>query len=109
MNAIENPAPGLSSVQAGVQIVQAMVQCGMNGAAYEGQSDDLFGLMQSFAMDELRNNHQADIVAAGYRVESVDIEDVTHDSNENTPMALAYWAATSVFFRKVYQAAASAA
>lgn len=91
-------APGLSTTQAGVQIVQRMAQCGMAGADYERDSNDLFGLMSEFAMREI----QADFPQAT-------LEQATHEDNENTPMAEAFWAATSLFFRKVYQAAAAAA
>lgn len=95
----ENQAPGLSTTQAGVQIVQNMVQCGCGASDYEQQSDDLFGLMSEFAIREIQAN--------GFPQATLEI--ATNEANENTPMAEAYWAATSLFFRKVYQAAAAAA
>ena len=49
----ESQAPGLSTTQAAVQIVQNMVQCGMSGAAYEQQTEDLHGLMAEWAIREI--------------------------------------------------------
>lgn len=95
----ENGAPGLSTVQAGVQIVQSMVQCGCGSDSYQEQSNNLFGLMDDFAMAEIKANGFPQATAAV-------VED---EANENSPMTEAYWAATSLFFRKVYQAAAAAA
>lgn len=102
-----NP-PGLSPVQAAVQIVQNMLQCGMTGDEYVSQSENLHGLMADFAFGEVRDEYQAHMREADPSY-VLTLDEVTHEDNENTPMALAYWAATSLFFRKVYQAAAAAA
>lgn len=102
--------PGLSPVQAGVQIVQNMVQCGMDGKHYTREIESLHALMADFAMRELRANHAA-LIRETLEVRDphgVTVEDVTDEQHENTAMAEAYWAATSLFFRKVYSAAASA-
>lgn len=90
----------LSATAQAVQLVQDMVQCGMTGARYEDEVSTLHALMSEFAMQECRAN--------GMRPE-LTLEWVTHEDNENTPEAEAYWRQTSVFFRKVFQAAAAAA
>jgi hypothetical protein len=106
MAQMNTSAPGLSSVQAGVQIVQNMVQCG--GCDYASQSEDLFGLMQSFAFEEIRAEYEAHLREADPSY-VLTLDEVIAEENDGTPMAQAYWAATSLFFRKVYQAAAAAA
>lgn len=90
--------PGLGPVQAGVQIVQDMIQCGMSGQDYEAQLRALHMLMSDFARREMRGIYAQDL-----------IDTATDEENENDPAALAYWAATSLFFRRVYSASASAA
>jgi hypothetical protein len=101
--------PGLSTIQAAVQIIQNMAQCGMSGADYERDIENLHGLMSEHAFRELRTNNPREIAAAGYAPSSLQLIEVTHEQNENTAMAEAYWAHTSAFFRKVYQALAAAA
>ena len=94
----ESQAPGLSTTQAAVQIVQNMVQCGMEGARYEQQMSDLHALMAEWAIREIQKDHPG-----------VTLEQATHVDNELQPYAEAYWAATSAFFRKVFQACAAGA
>lgn len=94
----ESQAPGLSTTQAAVQIVQNMVQCGMEGARYEQQMSDLHALMAEWAIREIQKDHPG-----------VTLEQATHEDNELQPYAEAYWAATSAFFRKVFQACAAGA
>ncbi len=94
----ETQAPGLSTTQAAVQIVQNMTQCGMNGAHYEKQVEDLHALMAEWAIREIQKDHPG-----------VTVEQATHEDNEMQPYAEAYWAATSSFFRKVFQACAAGA
>lgn len=101
-------APGLSPIQAAVQIVQNMIQCGMEGARYEQQMSDLHALMAEWALGQIRAEYEQHMreVDPDY---VLTLAEVTDEANENTPMAEAYWAATSAFFRKVYQACAAAA
>lgn len=101
-------APGLGTVQAAVQITQNILQCGMCGETYERDVETLHGLMSEFAFNEMRDEYQAHMREADPSY-VLTLDEVTHEDNENTPMALAYWAATSLFFRKVYQACAAAA
>lgn len=100
--------PGLSPVQAAVQIAQNMLQCGMTGDEYVKQSENLHGLMSEFAFAQVREDYEPHMREADPDY-VLTLDEVLHEDNENTPMALAYWAATSVFFRKVYQAAAASA
>lgn len=94
-----------SPVQEGVELVQRMVQ---GGEADQALVNRLHELMSRFAFAEIRSEYEGHLreTARGY---VLTIEEVTDESNEHTPMAEAYWAATSLFFRKVYQAAAAAA
>lgn len=85
-----------------------MAQCGMGGDDYERESGNLFGLMSEFAFNEIRDQYQTHLRETDPDY-VLTLDEVLHEDNENTPMALAYWAATSLFFRKVYQAAAAAA
>lgn len=94
----EPQAPGLSTIQAAVQIVQNTVQCTMDGRSYEKQMEDLHGLMAEWSIREIQKDHPG-----------VTLDQATHEDNELQPYAEAYWAATSAFFRKVYQACAAAA
>ena len=91
----------LSNVQMGVQLVQNMIQCGMNGAEYERRLQDLHAHMSDFAMTEFRS--------VGLIDRTVPVEVVTDEQNETTRMAEEYWRQTSVFFRKVFQACAAGA
>jgi len=91
----------LSNVQMGVQIVQEIVQLGMQGDRYEKQIQDLHAHMSDFAMTELRS--------VGLIDRTVPVEVVTDEQNETTRMAEEYWRQTSVFFRKVFQACAAGA
>jgi hypothetical protein len=100
--------PGLSPIQAAVQITQNMLQCGMSGADYERDIENLHGLMSEYAFDQIRDQYQGHMREADPDY-VLTLEEVLSDENDDTPMALAYWAATSAFFRKVYQAAAAAA
>ncbi len=107
---MNNPvqAPGLSTIQAAVQIVQNMVQCGMSGPDYEADVGNLHGLMSEFAFGQMRAEYEGHLREADTAY-VLTLDEVLAEENETTPMALAYWAATSAFFRKVYQAAAAAA
>lgn len=97
-----------SPVQEGVELVQNMVQADMSPGAYGAAIERLHSLMSKFAMHEIRSEYEAHMreTDPGY---VLTLEEVTADSNEDTPMAHAYWAATSLFFRKVFQAAAVSA
>lgn len=100
--------PGLSPIQAAVQIIQNMLQSGMDGETYVRESQNLFGLMAEWSLGQIREQYETHMreVDPDY---VLTLDEVTSEDNENTPMAEAYWAATSAFFRKVYQAAAAAA
>lgn len=101
-------APGLSPIQAAVQIVQNMIQCGMQPITYAQQMEDLHALTAEWALGQIRAEYEQHMreVDPDY---VLTLAEVTNEANENTPMAEAYWAATSAFFRKVYQACAAAA
>jgi hypothetical protein len=96
----------LSPVSEGVSIVKDMVQLTYNGAMYEEKAERLHKLMETFALAEIRPVYEPQLREAdpGY---VLTVEDVA--SNDETPMAEAYWAATSLFFRRVFQACAAAA
>lgn len=100
-----NVAPGLSPIQAAVQIVQNVIQC---GSSQSKELDDLHALMSAWAFDQIKDEYQAHMREVDPEY-VLTVEEVTDEANENTPMAEAYWAATSAFFRKVYQACAAAA
>jgi hypothetical protein len=100
--------PGLSPVQAAVQIIQNMLQCGMSGVEYERNLRDLHGLMADYAFAGMRHSYELHLRETNPDY-VLTIEEVTSEENENTPMAEAYWAGTSAFYRKVYQALAAAA
>jgi hypothetical protein len=91
-----------------VQIIQNMLQCGMSGAGYEHELENLHGLMAEWAFAQMREQYEQHLREADPSY-LLTIEEVTSEENENTPMAEAYWAATSAFYRKVYQALAAAA
>lgn len=91
---------GLTPTQIGVNIIQQIVQLGMEGASYERSLNDLHGVMSDYAMAECRaNGMSADLT----------LEQVTSDEMDASPEAEAYWRQTSAFFRKVFQACAAAA
>ena len=102
--ATTNGAPRPSPVQQGVTIMQNLVLAGTTGERYVAEVNRLHGLMADFAMAELRTNSGFTIAA-----ENMTAEQVTSENIDGTPMAEAYWAATSLYFRKVFQAAAAAA
>lgn len=103
-----NQTGTLSPIQRAVQIVQNMIQCGMASTSYYTEISTLHGLMSAWALEQIRGDYEPHMreVDPDY---VLTLDEVTSEANENTPMALAYWAATSMFFRKVYQAAAAAA
>lgn len=100
---------GLNPVQIGVKIVQDVMICGTDGPDYEKQLATLHGVMSDFAMREIKTNNPRELAEIGKAPGNVLVEDVTSEENENTAIAEAYWAATSMFFRKVFQACAAAA
>lgn len=95
-----------SPVQEGVEIVQRIVQLG--ATTYDQDIARLHELMSRFAFAEIREQYENHLRETDPDY-VLTVEEVTDEANENTPMAEAYWAATSAFFRKVYQAAAAAA
>lgn len=96
----------LSPVQQGVNIVTEMAQLGMSGERYGESVSALHTLMAESAFAEIRGEYQEHMreVDPAY---VLTLEEVTSEANEGTPMAEAYWAATSKFFRRVYQACAA--
>lgn len=94
----------LSPVQQGVQIVTEMVQLGMSKAAYEEKVGALHGLMADAAVAEIRSALPEHVsIMAPQAI----YDYVTAEENEGSIEAEAYWAATSKFFRRVYQACAA--
>lgn len=99
----------LSPVQQGVAHVQNIIQAGMEGARYEEAVEDLHRQMSAFAMAYVREKgYEAHLKEADPDY-VLTVEEVTSEWNEDTPMAECYWEGTSLFFRRVFQAAAAAA
>lgn len=102
------PGAKLSLVQEAVQIVQNIVQCGMDPSSYADEIQNLHCGMAAYALDEVRKAFPGYIPKeVGYQGLVEEVEFVCRD--EVHPAYETYWAATSTFFRKVYQAAAAAA
>jgi hypothetical protein len=96
----------LSPVQNGVQLVTEMVMLGMGGSEYEARVAQLHMIMAEAAFAEIRPEYQAHLREADPD-HVLTLEEVTSEANEGTPMAEAYWAATSRFYRRVFQACAA--
>jgi hypothetical protein len=100
------PQPGrLSPVQNGVQIVTEMVQLGMSGPEYEKRVAELHMIMAEAAFAEIRNG-PGDL-GIMLKAEEMTLEQVTSEEMEGSDVAEAYWAATSRFYRRVFQACAA--
>jgi hypothetical protein len=95
----------LTPVQQGVQIVTEMAQLGMSGERYAESVSALHTLMAEAAFAEIRNG-PGDI-GIMLKTEQLTLEQVTSEEMEGSDVAEAYWAATSRFFRRVYQACAA--
>jgi hypothetical protein len=97
-----------SPVQLATQIVQELVMGGNMGR--EGQAvNDIHQQMQHFAMAKLRTEGWEANLREGNPDFVLTPEYVLAEEREDTDLALAYWEGTSLFFRKVFQAAAAAA
>lgn len=100
-----------SPVQEGLDLTLEIIIGGTDPAHYREGSDRLHELMSRFAVNQLRNDGWEQRM----RTEQDDqdfvltAENCTCEEAENTPLAEAYWAATSSYFRRVFQAAAAAA
>lgn len=101
-----SPHAKKSPVQEGVEIVTQLVQLGTD--RYPELVRRLHQLMQRFALDAIHEQYEPTWRREAQERQSF-AEFVLDEANEDEPFALAYWAATSAFFRKVYQAAAASA
>lgn len=99
----------LSPVQQGVAHVQNIIQAGMEGARYEEALNDLHQQMSAFAMTHVREKGYEAHMRETDPDYVLTVEEVTSEANEETPMAECYWEGTSIYFRRVFQAAAAAA
>ncbi len=99
------PQARLSPIQEAVQLTQNIVQAGEHGM---DNVNKLHALMSNWAFAQMRTEYEQQLREADPDY-VLTIEEVLDEANEDTPMAAAYWAATSTFFRKVYQACAASA
>jgi hypothetical protein len=112
-----DPQTRKSPVQEGVELVQAMTIAGLpctlephSGAEYRTALRRLHQLMQRFALDSIYEQYEDMWLSDKAVSERLSFgEWVCHKDHENEPFAKAYWAATSSYFRRVFQAAAAAA
>lgn len=93
----------LSPIQRAVQLVTELVQLGTSH--YAEATAELHKLMRDWSYDQLVRERPG--LEPGAQVPPLDV--LLGDEWENDPCTVAYWANTSAFFRKVYQASAAAA
>jgi hypothetical protein len=98
----------LSPVQRGVEIVTNISQLGCSSDHYQQQIEELHELMAQAATNEVREA-LGDRLPESVRVMPVSVAALwfSGEENEGSPEAEAYWAATSKFFRRIYQACAA--
>jgi hypothetical protein len=99
----------LGPVQIALQLVQNVVICGMDGASYVADLSRIHEEMAAYAIGQLRSNGWEANIREGNPDFVLTVDYVTAEEREDSDIALAYWAETSAFFRKVFQAAAAAA